>query len=267
MEQYIEDLKKDFNDGEEDINTMISDYESDANNNVNTFFNLPISYTENKKLLDDTLISDLELKDNNEINSLYKNIFSNEKQKTKYKIYENQIIDQWSNLYTVDKPFLKDSQTLIKNIKEEKEDDETNESELSKLYDSWINLKNLKYFNEKYQFLSWQILEPFNRNSLFLTFLCYYNMSSPVFSLLIPIFMILLPFLILKLRGINITFTAYWDLLKVVLANNSMIKLITNFKSSTLQEKAYSIISIIIYIIQIYQNIQSCITKFEHVHM
>ena len=269
MEQYIEDLKKEFNDGEEDINTMISDYETLSNNNVNTFFKLPIFYNENKKLLDEELISDLELKDNNKLNSLYKYIFdisNDNKEKSNYKLYENQIIDQWSNFYTVDKSFLKDSQKLLTNIKEEKENDETNQNELSKLYNSWLNLRNLKYFNEKYQFLSWQILEPFNRNSLFLTFLCYYNMSSPVFSLLIPIFMILLPFLILKFRGINITFSAYWDLLKVVLANNSMVKFIMNFHSSTLQEKAYSIISILIYIIQIYQNIQSCFMFYKNMN-
>tara|TARA_B100000963_G_C22625951_1_gene672381 strand:- start:628 stop:2430 length:1803 start_codon:yes stop_codon:yes gene_type:complete len=269
MEQYIEDLKKDFDQEEEDLNTMISDYETLSDNNVNTFFKLPISYTKNKKLLDQHLISDLELQDKGEVKSLYKYIFKNtndKQEKSTYKTYENQIIEQWSNLYTVDRPFLQDTQKLIKNINENLDNDTSNNNDLSKLYDSWLNLKNLKYFKEKYQFLSWQILDPFNRNSFFLTFLCYYNMISPVFSLLIPIFMILLPFLILKLRGINITFSAYWDMLKVILANNSMIKFITNFKSSTLQEKAYSLISILIYMIQIYQNIQSCLMFYQNMN-
>ena len=42
--------------------------------------------------------------------------------------------------------------------------------------------------------------------------------------------------------------------------------LIHNFNDSTLQEKSYLIISVFFYIIQIYQNIESCIMFYNNLN-
>ena len=202
MEKLIDDLKNDLNiddPDEESFDTLIEGHEDLQENNVNTYFKLPIYYNKDKKLLEKVLIDDLELKDSANNKSIYKNIFKNKNEYTKY---ENQIIDQWTDYYTTDKNFISDNQKIIKNFLDpSKDDDETNNNLTKTVYDSWINLKNLKYFNEKYQFMSWYIFEPLNNNSFFLTLLSYYNLSSPVYSLLFPILMLIIPFFILRFQG------------------------------------------------------------------
>ena len=265
MEKLIDDLKNDLNiddPDEESFDTLIEGHENLQENNVNTYFKLPIFYNKDKKLLDKVLIDDLELKDSANNKSIYKNIFKNKHEYTKY---ENQIIDQWTDYYTTDKNFISDNQKIIKNfLDSSKDDDETNNNLTKTVYDSWINLKNLKYFNEKYQFMSWSIFEPLNNNSFFLTLLSYYNLSSPVYSLLFPILMLIIPFFILRFQGKNITLTHYWSILKVILSGNSFIQLFTNFNSSNLQNKIYMLLSCIFYMIQIYQNVQCCIMFYEN---
>ena len=252
------------NHDEDNIDSTFTNYESFEENNINTYFKLPIHYQKSNKKLNQKLIDDLELKDNNSNSSIYKNIFSSINEEKKYTTPENQLIEQWSESFTTNKQFLKNSQTITKNLKH---NSETNGyKKLFNVYDSWLNMKNLKYFNEKYQYLSWSFLEPLNNNSFFLTFLSYYNLSSPVFSLLMPLLMLIIPFFILKLKGINITIAGYWNVLKVILQNNSIIKLFTNFSTSSLQEKSYLIISVIFYVIQIYQNIESCIMFYNNLN-
>ena len=256
MEYIYDNIKNELNDDtEETVDSLVENYENLSENNVNTYFKMPIYYS-NKIELNDTLVKDLELKDTSENKSIYKKLFQSD---SKYLKYEDQIIDQWSNYYTDDKKFLKDQQTFIKNFKNNNYPHETNNELTKEMYESWLNIKNLKYFNEKYQFLSWEILYPLNTNSFFLTFLSYYNLSSPVFSILFPLLMLIIPLFVLKLRGIDISFGEYWNIIKVILANNSVIQLFTNFNQSTIQEKFYLIVSCIFYLIQIYQNIQYCI--------
>ena len=265
MEKLLDEIKNDFNlndPDEENFDTLIDDHENLQENNVNTYFKLPIYYNEDKKLLDKVLINDLELKDSSDNKSIYKNIFKNN---TNYTKYENQIIDQWTDYYTTDKNFIKDNQKIIKNFLDTSEyNNETNNKLTKNVYNSWINLKNLKYFNEKYQFMSWSIFEPLNNSSFFLTLLSYYNLSSPVYSLLFPILMLIIPFFILRFQGKNITLTHYWSILKVILSGNSFVQLFTNFSGSNLQNKIYMVISCIFYMIQIYQNIQCCIMFYEN---
>ena len=227
MEQLMNDIKNEIkniedNQNEEDnIDSTFSNYESFEENNINTYFKLPIQHQKTCNKINNELVNDLELKDNTSSPSIYKNIFSSINKEKKYTNPENQIIDQWADSFTTNKQFLKHSQNITKNLNH---DYETNEyKKLFNVYDSWLNLKNLKYFNEKYQYLSWSFLEPLNNNSFFLTFLSYYNLSSPVFSLLMPLLMLIIPFFILKLKGINITISGYWNILKVILQNNSII--------------------------------------------
>ena len=256
MDDIFNNIKNELSDDtEETLDSLVENYENLTENNVNTYFKMPIYYSNNIQL-NDTLVKDLELKDTSENKSIYKNLFQTD---NKYLKYEDQMIEQWSRYYTDDKKFLKDHQTFIKNFKNNNYPHETNNELTKEMYDSWLNIKNLKYFNEKYQFLSWEILYPLNTNSFFLTFLSYYNLSSPVFSILFPILMLIIPLFVLKLRGIVISFEEYWNILKVILANNSVIQLFTNFNKSTVQEKFYLIVSCIFYVIQIYQNAQYCI--------
>lgn len=269
MEAYLEDLKSQFEDQqEEDVNTLIDGFENHESNDVNTYFKLPIVYNKHVETLKGDVIDDLELKDKEDVTSLYKKLLKPNHDEKQYQRFENQLLKQWSQNYTTDKNFLLDTQSLIQKIDSSQsiERNETNDGNTEKMYQTWLNFKNLKYFNDKYQYFSWNMLEPLNRSSFMLMFLCFYNMSSPIISLVFPILMMLLPFLILRMRGIDVSFSAYWEILKVTLRENSVMKLITQFDTSTVQEKAYSFISMFIYLIQIYQNIQSCIMFYQNLN-
>ena len=90
-------------------------------NNCSTVFKLPIDYLENKSTLEKNIHSDLELtelKDNSN-NCLYDNVF--EPTNTFSKITTK----LWSEHFTTDVDFLKDSQQLYKSIRNVKKIDFT----------------------------------------------------------------------------------------------------------------------------------------------
>ena len=84
--------------------------------------------------------------------------------------------------------------------------------------------------------------------------LSIYNLTSPVFSLLIPIIFLLLPFFIIKLQGHDITFDLYFEHLKQVFSNHIIGQLFTSFSETTFSNKLYLLFSFGFYIFQMYLN-------------
>ena len=83
-------------------------------------------------------------------------------------------------------------------------------------------------------------------------------MISPIISLFIPIILLIIPFFIIKLRGLTINFEEYLKILKVVIKNNALGKLFTEFNNVTVNEKIYLLISAGFYVFSFYQNIMTC---------
>ena len=79
-------------------------------NSLNTF-KLPITYIDNKYLLQESIKTDLELIENNISTTLYDYVFNPGTD------YAKKIIPMWSEYYTTNIPFLNDTKTLIKNFK------------------------------------------------------------------------------------------------------------------------------------------------------
>ena len=112
-----------------DIFNAFLNYENKTNekNNLCNEFKLPIEFLENKILLNENIINDLELKEfkNEDINksdiSINENVDSIKNRNNLYysllnpdNILDKNIIDKWSNYYTDDVNFLKDTQIMLK---------------------------------------------------------------------------------------------------------------------------------------------------------
>jgi hypothetical protein len=235
-------------------------------------FNLPISFLENKRELEPHVITDLELKKTETTKSLYEYVFIPET------VFAEKTIPLWNKYYTTDKNFLKDSQKLIikmnkKFDKKNKEtsnaetsnadNDESNQTQHSNVETVWNEIKSETGFVEKYHYLDWSFFEKFNNNAQFLQILSIYNMSSPALSLMMPIMFIILPFFILKLQGIPLTTGKYIELLKQIFKNHHIGQLF-NIANASVDKIIYVVVSFAFYILQIYQNIISCINFYKN---
>ena len=234
----------------------------------NPIFNLPISFLENKRELEAHVITDLELKKTETTKSLYEYVFTPET------VFAEKTIPLWNKYYTTDKKFLKDSQKLITKIsnKNNNEDTTTSKSENAKdnkakqhsnVETVWNEIKSETGFVEKYHYIDWSFFEKFNNNAQFLQILSIYNMSSPALSLMMPIMFIILPFFILKLQGIPLTMGKYIEILKQIFKNHQ-IGQIFNIANASVDKIIYVVVSFAFYILQIYQNIISCINFYKN---
>ena len=88
--------------------------------------------------------------------------------------------------------------------------------------------------------------------------LSIYNMLSPVLTLAMPIFFLILPFFILKVQGTGISLTNYLELLKIMFQKHQFGKLFS-ISSASWDQRVYILLSLFFYVMQIYQNIRSCI--------
>jgi hypothetical protein len=226
--------------------------------NINTNFKLPISYTDSNTLKD-TIINDLELiNSNEESNPIYHYYFniSNDNQ------FAKEVCKQLSTQYSSNEKFLNDNQKLIKTFKI------TNYSNSEKKYDDiitiWDEIKNDTGFKEKYQYIDWQIFEFLNTNDQFLLIHSIYQLLGPIFTFITPIIILIVPFFILKIQNIEINFSEYTNVIKVICQNHTLGKLFTlDFKSLDNQQLLYTIISAGFYLFSIYQNILTFI-RFNH---
>jgi hypothetical protein len=262
------------------LSTILSFYddpEKNSTNDYNDCFKLPIEYLEESKikLLNNNIISDLELKVTKEDDSSNKSITTNSCVYNLYyhvfdptNIFEKNILNRWSNYYTIDKEFLLESQELLKNYKSIKKVNFADDNNITKEEQLYTNCKKIIYDNgfvNNYQYIDIPLLDKYNNNSILMQCLSIYNLSSPVFSLLIPIIFLLLPFFIIKIQGYTITFDLYFEHLKKVFANHIIGQLFSSFSETTVSNKLYLLFSFGFYIFQLYLNFTSCIKYFKNI--
>lgn len=222
-------------------------------------FKLPISYVTDTYNVDTNVINDLELTDPN--TTLYKKVLAPDTQ------MGCDLIKMWAEQYTTNVSFLKDTQSLITKslptLKEDYSDD----------IDIWNKINgNTKIipddeekkdespigFHEKYNYIEWEYLKHLNNSAICMQWLSIYNMFSPVLTLIMPIIFMILPFVILKLQGTNVSLTNYIELLKIVFKKHQIGKLFT-ISSASWEQRVYIFMSLFFYVVQIYQNVRSCI--------
>ena len=244
------DIKKDF---------------SEVKIDINDFFKIPICYNDKVQKLNDTIIIDLELVKSidKEESPIYDNVF-----KPSNKASE-QVIKQIAQHYTTDIDYLKETQQLTKEINSDKLNTIHNkysfsDFEINDVVSLWEEIKGETGFCEKYLYSDWLFAKNLNNNSQFLQLMSLYNIASPIISLCLPIFVLIIPFIVIKLKGVELSITQYIDTLKTLIANHAIFKIFTQFHQVDNGQKIYLIVSSVFYLFSIYQNILVCIRFYSN---
>jgi hypothetical protein len=217
-------------------------------------FKHPITYTKNKSELENELIKDLELlefssKENKE-KGLVEFILQPES------VLGHNTLHFWTNNITTNKDYLTDTQLLIKKLPSFKR----NLKNHAEVVNTWDQLQKDDNFLNKYRYIEYKHFKYLNNNIPFLQLLSIYNIASPIAFLIIPIIMFIIPFFILKFKKLEISFSTYFSLLKKVLKNHALGAILnTNFKSIEMGGLIYLLITIGIYLFQVYQQVVTCI--------
>ena len=219
-------------------------------------FELPIFYCKSKNSVSPTMCEDLELIEgkNEETKSIYEFVFSPETEN------EKKSLKKWFQYYTSDINFLKESKKFYKSMNKNKIDKEGIEN----TWKIWNDVKKDKKFIETYKYIEWDRIQFLNHSVIFLTFLSYYNMFSPIINLLIPIIILFVPFFILRFMKLPISFSKYKDILLKQLKNHIIGKMFTEFGSVKMDKKIYMVFSFLMYVLNIYQNILSCYKFYKN---
>jgi len=255
---------------------------------VSAVFKHPISYSDPDKLheLPMTIIEDLEMiqpkpkstKVETEtdtdiaVKGLYHYVFS------PTSVYGTDYLPIWSKYYTTDIAYLKNTQTLLemfdnelleRNIVQNMGNAGSVEA-FATMKETWTNFRGnskLADFKEKFSYVETPFLSKLNTSSSFLQILSLYNISSPVIALLTPIIVLIIPFFILIMRGLSVSVSEYIEILKTIIGQHSIGRILTNFSEVSIEQKLYILMSVVFYGIQIYQNVMACIRFYNNIKL
>jgi hypothetical protein len=225
-------------------------------------FQLPIRYLDNNTYLLSTIVSnDLELAIDAS-SCIYNHLFL-----PKHEFAVN-MIHEWKTHYSTNIPFLEDSQSIIQNLDQYKTkmSDITYDVSCANIITIWKDTKEDPHFLEKYSYMDWEMLEHLNHSASFLQILSFANITSPIMSLLVPILFLIFPFIILKIQKIPISFAIYIDTLKSIAKNHFIGKTLLSLQSISWDKIIYIFITFGLYVMQIYQNINSCIRFYQNMN-
>ena len=153
-------------------------------------FQLPITYLPEQHSLSQTVATDLELlPPTPEQNSIYKHLLLDENSST----FAKQMTTQWSQQFTTNTDFLLETQQMIQNLPPITPPSETETTPEKDIQKTWEEITLTEDFKEKFNYLEFKYLEPFNHNSAFLECLNLIHLSTPILSLIMFIFFIFLP--------------------------------------------------------------------------
>lgn len=228
---------------------------------LDSVFKMPIDYLqENVYELDQGISSDLELMHQSDSSGTLHHCLitcDNEFSKT--------MMQKHCKKYTTNIDFLENSQTVLRNMDKFLETTEPFSTiDHEHFYTIWKDTKKTPRFLERYSYMDWKILQDANNSEFFLQILSIINMSSPILSFIVPFFFLIIPFLIIKLRGIPITFSSYISILKDV-AKHHFIGKILNIQNLDVSTALYFMFTLTLYCIQIYQNINACMRFYNNI--
>lgn len=223
-------------------------------------YKLPIEYLDATEVhtLPDTVIADLELdKPATESSpSMYDELCMSKH------AFAKQMVTEFKHKYTSNTAFLKDTQTVVDNMKHFPST--IHKIDCDQFLEMWRDLKEDAEFLEKYSYMEWKVVEGFNHSSEFLQTWSIINILSPLTSFLIPIIFFLFPFILLRLKGIAITFEQYLETLREI-AKHHFIGKVLNIKSISFENMVYLVFTGGLYFLQMYQNTMSCIRFYNNI--
>lgn len=213
-------------------------------------FKMPIEYAGSSSL-QDNVKSDIEFSEENNLFSLFLKDKNNENQK------DSLLLSKWSTLYTTNRSFLKDTQTLLKEYVPV-------QNKMEMFGHEYMNFKNEQNFLSKYQYVQFRRLFYLNTVVGFLQILAVYNICSPLLSLCSPLLGLIIPYFIFYFKGIKMSFKQYKTMVKTLILNNNIVKSLLQFKSCSMQKKLYAFGYLFFYGLGFYNNVMSCIQFFKN---
>jgi hypothetical protein len=263
---------------------------------MNSEFELPIFYLENKEKLDSNIINDLELlavneeteeydsvsnndndnikNDNNSDTSKEKGIDQENQDKTNRKCLMETVIQPKSKIgkerlhklceyYTNNKLFLKQTQKIIGSWKLD-DNPFSKQKQYDKFYELWQNIKGDEKFIDRYYYVDVDFFKFLNHSSPFLQLLSIYNLVSPILSLILPVILLLVPFFMLKFSGIPITLESYYKVLMNIFSKHALGNIFTIMEDISWEKRVYAVVSVIFYAFSIYQNSIVCYRFYKN---
>jgi energy-coupling factor transporter ATP-binding protein EcfA2 len=238
---------------------------------LDTPFKLPMEYLPNDQLcsIDKSVLSDLELIEctkqvnvtnsaNNESNSasessnkpMYAHVFQPQS------AFAKRYLGMWAKQFTTSVPHLQDMQRFIASVSKDKPLDHG--ADFDKVEAIWTRIKTDASFRDKFNYIDYAPLDALNRSPTFLQCYSMYNLFSPLLSFLMPVIMLIVPFFLLKLQGVPITLPTYFGIIKLMLSQHAIGKLIFDMSSVSWDKRVYILVSVVFYVVQMYQNVVSC---------
>lgn len=225
-------------------------------------FKLPIDYLDETKTysLNANVINDLELDETPNTNTCMYNILFEPKH-----LFAKNMIQKWKRKYTTDIRFLKDTQSVIaeSNMYLEQMENHKYKMNCETINEIWKNVKEDGNFLEKHSFMEWDFMKDLNHSSSFLQCVSIINIMSPLMSLFVPVVFLIMPFIILKIQQVPMSFELYMEILKSI-AKNHFIGKALNIDAFTIDKIIYIMVIAAFYMLQIYQNITSCIHFYKN---
>jgi hypothetical protein len=222
-------------------------------------FNLPIYFSPLKVKLSESIINDLELIKTVDVSlvSMYSRVMC---PTTKF---GNDVVSKFSEYYTTDIPFLKDTQHLLQTYVEDEE--ETPKETNNDMQVIWEDLKKETGFCEKYLYIDWEMGKFLNTHSSFLQVMSIYNITSPIISFCLPIIILIVPLFIISAKGLSLSTSEYITILMKIMENHAVGKMFLNFDEVSLSQKAYILCSTALYMFSIYQNVLVCLRFYRNI--
>ena len=171
-------------------------------------------------------------------------------------------LKKWSEFYTTDVEFLKNTQEIFKKISKLK----LNKDLINETFTSYNDIKNDNNFIGKYHYIGWDKIKWLNYSLIFMQILSVYNLSSPVVNLMSPFALFLVPYFLLKGMKIPITWKMYRVILIKQLKNHAIGQLFTSFHKVKPNQKMYILFCAGMYVYNFYQNILSCYNFYKNTY-
>ena len=172
-------------------------------------FQLPITHLPKQYPLSQTVASDLELIPTHEnAKTVYDHFLLTETSSP----FAKQMTAEWAQNITTDTDFLKETQQILLNLppKPSEEIPSTQEQEThTQIQQTWEEMTLTEDFKEKFNYLEFSYLEPFNQNSMFLECLNLIHLSTPIMSIIMFLFFILLPIFLMLYSSTPFSIDAY----------------------------------------------------------
>ena len=208
-------------------------------------FRLPIETLVCVQKIEPNIVTDIELSEKDGGKSMYRHLF---RCSNKHGV---DMIESWNKVWTNDTKYLKDTKRMLK-----KYDNNTT----SIVCESWDKLKANNRFNEKYYYIEWDFFKFLNNHAPVLQLLSVYRLLSPICTLVLPIIIMLSSWFILRLSGVKMDFYTFVGFLKKYISTQTTLgKMSQNFSTAKMSSKCYAVFSIVMYFVQIYNNVMTVV--------